>query len=100
MKKFLGGVPDLGGKAAGVGAGVLLRRCGGVAVRGDLADEVESAKRATGLAKKRNSFLDPATGWEYVIDEETGEVIPLRGKGNLYVLRCWLKAAPFGRQEP
>ena len=45
----------------------------GVAVRGDLADEAESAKRAAGLAKKRNSFLDPATGWEYVIDEETGE---------------------------
>ena len=34
-----------------------------------------------------------------LIDEDTGEVIPLRRKGNLYVLRCWLKAAPFGRQE-
>jgi hypothetical protein len=34
-----------------------------------------------------------------LIDEETGEVVPLRRKGNLYVLRCWLKAAPFGRQE-
>jgi hypothetical protein len=34
-----------------------------------------------------------------LIDEETGEVIPLRRKGNLYVLRCWLKAAPFGRQD-
>jgi hypothetical protein len=34
-----------------------------------------------------------------LIDEETGEVIPLKRKGNLYVLRCWLKAAPFGRQE-
>ena len=34
-----------------------------------------------------------------LIDEEIGEVIPLRRKGNLYVLRCWLKAAPFGRQE-
>ena len=34
-----------------------------------------------------------------LIDEETGEVVPLRRKGNLYVLRCWLKSAPFGRQE-
>ena len=21
----------------------------------------------------RNSFIDPASGWEYVVDEETGE---------------------------
>ena len=34
-----------------------------------------------------------------LIDEESGEVIPLQRKGNLYVLKCWLKAAPFGRQE-
>ena len=34
-----------------------------------------------------------------LIDEESGEVIPLRRKGNLYVLKCWLKAAPFGRPE-
>jgi hypothetical protein len=34
-----------------------------------------------------------------LIEEDTGEVIPLRRKGNLYVLRCWLKAAPSGRQE-
>ena len=34
-----------------------------------------------------------------LIDEETGEVVPLQRKGNLYVLRCWLKAAPFGRPE-
>ena len=34
-----------------------------------------------------------------LIDEETGEVIPLQRKGNLYVLKCWLKAAPFGRQD-
>ena len=33
-----------------------------------------------------------------LIDEETGEVVPLQRKGNLYVLKCWLKAAPFGRQ--
>ena len=31
-----------------------------------------------------------------LIDEETEEVIPLERKGKLYVLRCWLKAAPFG----
>ena len=35
-----------------------------------------------------------------LIDEESGEVIPLQRKGNLYVLKCWLRAAPFGRQEP
>ena len=34
-----------------------------------------------------------------LIDEETEEVIPLQRKGNLYVLKCWLKAAPFGRQD-
>ena len=34
-----------------------------------------------------------------LIVEESGEVIPLQRKGNLYVLKCWLKAAPFGRQE-
>ena len=34
-----------------------------------------------------------------LIDEETGEVVPLQRKGNLYVLKCWLKAAPFGRQD-
>ena len=33
------------------------------------------------------------------ICERTGEVIPLTRKGNLYVLRVWIKAAPFGRQE-
>ena len=32
-----------------------------------------------------------------LIDETTGEVIPLERKGNLYYLKCWLKAAPFGR---
>ena len=34
-----------------------------------------------------------------LICERTGEVIPLTRKGNLYVLRVWIKAAPFGRQE-
>ena len=35
-----------------------------------------------------------------LICETTGEVIPLTRKGNLYVLRVWVKAAPFGRPEP
>jgi hypothetical protein len=35
-----------------------------------------------------------------LVCERTGEVIPLTRKGNLYVLRVWIKAAPFGRQEP
>ena len=34
-----------------------------------------------------------------LIDEETGEVVPLKRKGNLYGLRCWLRAAPFGGRE-
>jgi hypothetical protein len=34
-----------------------------------------------------------------LIDSTTGEVIPLTRRGNLYVLRCWIRAAPFGRQE-
>ena len=34
-----------------------------------------------------------------LICEETGEVIPLQRKGNLYVLKCWVKSAPFGRPD-
>jgi hypothetical protein len=34
-----------------------------------------------------------------LIDEETGDVIPLQRKGNLYILKCWIKAAPFHRQD-
>ena len=38
-----------------------------------------------------------------LIDSETGDVVPLQRKGNLYVLKCWLKRAPeqpnFGRQD-
>ena len=34
-----------------------------------------------------------------IIDEVTNEVIPLERKGNLYVLKCWRKAAHFGRPE-
>ena len=35
-----------------------------------------------------------------LIDEQTGEVIPLTRQGNLYVLNVWVKAAPFVRPEP
>ena len=34
-----------------------------------------------------------------LIDEQSGEVIPLQRRGNLYILKCWIKAAPFHRQE-
>ena len=34
-----------------------------------------------------------------LICERAGEVIPLTRKGNLYVLRVLIKAAPSGRQE-
>ena len=37
-----------------------------------------------------------------LIDQATGEVIPLQRKGNLYVLKCWIRAAPaspFGRPD-
>ena len=34
-----------------------------------------------------------------LIDSTSGEVIPLIRRGNLYVLRCWVRAAPFGRQD-
>ena len=34
-----------------------------------------------------------------LIDEETEEVKTLKRKGDLYVLKCWLRAAPFARQE-
>ena len=35
-----------------------------------------------------------------LVCERTGEVIPLTRRGSLYVLCVWIKAAPFGRQEP
>ena len=35
-----------------------------------------------------------------LVCEETGDVVPLIRKGNLYVLRVWIKASPFGRPEP
>ena len=31
----------------------------------------------------------------FLIDTELGEVIPLQRRGNLYVLRCWIRAAPL-----
>ena len=34
-----------------------------------------------------------------LIDTELGEVIPLQRRGNLYVLRCWIRAAPFCRPD-
>ena len=38
-----------------------------------------------------------------LIDTETGEIIPLQRRGNLYVLRAWIRSAPaaspFGRQD-
>ncbi len=34
-----------------------------------------------------------------LICESTGKIIPLMRKGNLYVLRVWIKGAPFGRPE-
>ena len=37
-----------------------------------------------------------------LLDTATGEVIPLQRRGNLYVLRAWIRAAPaspFGRQD-
>ena len=34
-----------------------------------------------------------------LIDETSGDVIPLQRQGNLYILKCWLKAAPFHRPE-
>ena len=34
-----------------------------------------------------------------LICEKTGEVIPLIRRGNLYILRAWVRAAPFHRPE-
>ena len=34
-----------------------------------------------------------------LIYERTGKIIPLTRKGSFYVLRVWIKAAPFGRLE-
>ena len=35
-----------------------------------------------------------------LIDTVTGEVIPLQRRGNFYLLKAWIRAAPVGRQEP
>ena len=34
-----------------------------------------------------------------LIDSVSGEVVPLVRRGNLYILKCWIRAAPFGRPE-
>ena len=34
-----------------------------------------------------------------LVCERTGEMIYLERKGNLYVLKAWIRAAPFGRPE-
>ena len=34
-----------------------------------------------------------------LVDRETGEVIPLQRRGNLYILKAWIRGAPFGRQD-
>ena len=34
-----------------------------------------------------------------LIDTVTGEVTPLQRRGNLYTLRAWISAAPFGRPD-
>ena len=35
-----------------------------------------------------------------LIDTVTGEVTPLQRRRNLYRRKAWIRAAPFGRQEP
>ena len=34
-----------------------------------------------------------------LIDTMTGEITPLQRRGNLYILRAWIRAAPFGRPD-
>ena len=34
-----------------------------------------------------------------LIDTTSGEVIPLQRRGSLYILKAWVRAAPFGRQD-
>ena len=34
-----------------------------------------------------------------LIDTATGEVTPMQGRGNLYILRAGIRAAPFGRPD-
>ena len=35
-----------------------------------------------------------------LIDSASGEVIPLIRRGNLYMLKCWVRAAPAGFARP
>ena len=35
----------------------------------------------------------------YLKDSMSEEIIPIRRKGNLYVMRVWVKESPFGRQR-
>ena len=34
----------------------------------------------------------------YLLDTHTGETVPIARKGNLYVMRAWIKQDPFGRR--
>ena len=34
-----------------------------------------------------------------LIDTVTGEVTPLQRRGNVYILKAWIRAAPFGRPD-
>ena len=34
-----------------------------------------------------------------LIDKTTGEIIPLQRRGNLYILKAWIRAAPFCSQD-
>ena len=39
------------------------------------------------------------SSWGCLIDTQAGEIIPLQRRGNLYMLKAWIRPAPFGRQD-
>ena len=79
---------------------VMLRKlCAGIPIQTSLQSLVH--KPLFILSRCADMGFESRFGLEAgaLIDEVTSEVISLECKGSLYVLKCWLKAAPFGRPE-
>ena len=58
-------------------------------------------KALLSLSKCADAGIDSVFGRNggYLYDTQSGETIPLYRKGNLYILRAWVKSAKvFGRQ--
>ena len=84
------------------------RRCeiwteGASKVRNITMQVADVHKGLLSLSRCADMGFESRFGQRYgcLIDSGSGEVIPLTRKGNLYMLKCWVRAAPagFARQE-